>query len=348
MLTRYVLPITALAGVIFAVIFVGAGTKTVPTSQPVAPPAQSPFASSIAGAGLVESSTENIAVGTVVPGVVTEVHVRVGDEVPAGTALFRLDDRDLQSQLHVRQAAVEAARQRLQKLENLPRPEDIPPAEARVRQAEASLADAKELYRMWLEIPDKSAVSAEELSSRKYAVEVAQAKLSQATADLALLRAGAWEPDMKIARAELAAAEAEVQFVHTELERRIVRAPVDAQVLQVKVRPGEYAVAGHLSEPLMLLGRTDPLHVRVDVDENDAWRLKPDSPARGFVRGNRELATALKFVRIEPFVVPKRSLTGESTERVDTRVLQVIYSFDPAALPVYVGQQMDVYIDGAK
>jgi hypothetical protein len=33
----------------------------------------------------------------------------------------------------------------------------------------------------------------------------------------------------------------------------------------------------------------------------------------------------------------------DTTERVDTRVLQELYSFDPAGLPVYVGQQMDVY-----
>jgi hypothetical protein len=40
----------------------------------------------------------------------------------------------------------------------------------------------------------------------------------------------------------------------------------------------------------------------------------------------------------------RRSLTGESTERVDTRVLQVLYSFQPGDRPIYVGQQMDVFI----
>jgi hypothetical protein len=44
-------------------------------------------------------------------------------------------------------------------------------------------------------------------------------------------------------------------------------------------------------------------------------------------------------------MVPRLSLTGDSTQRVDTRVLQVIYSFDQGALPVYVGQQMDVFIE---
>ena len=66
--------------------------------------------------------------------------------------------------------------------------------------------------------------------------------------------------------------------------------------------------------------------------------------AVAFVRGNRDLKTDLKFLRVEPYVVPKRSLTGESTERVDTRVLQVLYSFNREALPVYVGQQMDVFV----
>jgi hypothetical protein len=67
-------------------------------------------------------------------------------------------------------------------------------------------------------------------------------------------------------------------------------------------------------------------------------------PAVAFARGNKDIRTDLKFVRFEPFIVPKRSLTGASTERVDTRVLQAIFSFEPKDLPLYVGQQVDVYI----
>jgi hypothetical protein len=100
-----------------------------------------------------------------------------------------------------------------------------------------------------------------------------------------------------------------------------------------------------LQTPLMMLGDVGRLHVRVDVDENDAWRLRSDAPAVAFVRGNRELKTALQFVRTEPYIVPKRSLTGDATERVDTRVLQILYSFERGNLPVYVGQQMDVFIE---
>ena len=108
---------------------------------------------------------------------------------------------------------------------------------------------------------------------------------------------------------------------------------------------GEIAQSTELITPLMVLGDDTQLHVRVDVNENDAWRVDAGAPAMAYLRGNPDLKTPLHFERIERYVLPKLSLTGDSTERTDMRVLQVIYSFDPALLPsVYVGQQMDVYI----
>jgi hypothetical protein len=95
-----------------------------------------------------------------------------------------------------------------------------------------------------------------------------------------------------------------------------------------------------------MLGRSKPLHVRVDVDEHEGWRVRPGAQAVGHVRGNASIETRLTFVRVEPIVVPKTSLTGGSTERVDTRVLQVIYRVDRDDLPVFVGQQLDVFIEG--
>jgi multidrug efflux pump subunit AcrA (membrane-fusion protein) len=345
MFTKYILPIIAVAGLVFAVMFVRAGNKPVPASQPVAQPAQAPFSAYVAGAGIVEAASENIAVGTLVPGGVQEICVKVGTAVKKGDPLFKIDDRDLQAELLVRKSALLSAQERLAKLQAMPRAEDIPPAEAKVAQAQADLNEAHTLYEMWRNISDPSAVSAEELKTRRFNYESGQAKLKQAEAELALLKAGAWKPDLEIAQAEVTAAEAQVKAVETQIDRLTVRAPVDGEVLQVKVRLGEFAPTGVLATPLMLIGDVETLHVRVDIDENDAWRLKPNAPARAFLRGNRDLATDLKFFRVEPYVVPKRSLTGESTERVDTRVLQVLYSFDRNSLPVYVGQQMDVFIE---
>jgi HlyD family secretion protein len=345
MIRKYLLPLLAVAGMLFGIWTVIVGSRPVTAALPVTPPPKAPFQTFVAGAGLIEASTENIAIGTHVAGIVTEVYVTVGSMVKAGEPLFKLDDRALQAELAIRQTTLKQAQERLARLLSLPRPEEIPPAEARVKEAEASLADAKHQFALMESVTDRRAISQDELNRRRFAVEVAAAKLKQARAELTLLKAGSWKPDIDIARAEVAAAEAQVKATETDVERLTVRAPVNGQVLQVKVRVGEFAQTGVLQTPLILLGNVDHLHVRVDVDENDAWRVRAGVPAIAYVRGNRDLSTPLTFVRFEPFIVPKRSLTGDSTERVDTRVLQVLYSFDREQLPVYVGQQMDVFIE---
>jgi multidrug efflux pump subunit AcrA (membrane-fusion protein) len=189
------------------------------------------------------------------------------------------------------------------------------------------------------------AISLEKLTERRYAVQAAEALVAQAKAELALLEAGTWEADIRVAESELAKAEAEAQAAQVEIDRMLVRAPVAGNILQVNIRPGEFAQSGVLARPLILLGDLDRLHVRVDIDENDAWRFKPSAQAVAFVRGNHKLKADLQFEYMEPYVVPKRSLTGESTERVDTRVMQIIYSFPREALDVFPGQLMDVYIE---
>jgi hypothetical protein len=96
----------------------------------------------------------------------------------------------------------------------------------------------------------------------------------------------------------------------------------------------------------LVLGDIDEIQVRADVDEQVAPRVRTGARAAGYLKGDTSRPIAMEFVRIEPYVVPKRSLTGASTERVDTRVLQVIYRFPKTAdRTVYVGQQLDLYIE---
>lgn len=343
MFRKYLLPALSIGGVVLAIVAVQAGSQVVIPSAPLSSPARAPFASFIAGAGLVEASTENIAIGPLVPGVVTKVLVRVGDSVRAGDPLFAIDDRVERAEVEVRRAAVLQARQVLQRLRLQPRAEDLPPLRARVRQAEAELGNARREQSRLEAIPGQ-AISKDERERARLAVEVAEAQLEAARAELVRMEAGAWEADVAIAEAELAAAEARLRGAEAALERLTVRAPVAGTILQTRIRAGEFASAGN-GEPLMLIGEIDTLHVRVDVDENDAWRLKPNASARAFLRGNSDLSTDLRFVRVEPFVVPKRNLSGDTLERVDTRVLQVLFAFDRADLPAYVGQQMDVFIE---
>jgi multidrug resistance efflux pump len=270
--------------------------------------------------------------------------VKPGERVAAGALLFRLDPRQRTAERDVRAAEVLAARAELARLEAEPRPEDLPPARARVVAARAALDEAELVLALAEKVTDKRAVSVEELARRRAAVQARAAGQASAEAEIARLEAGAWAPQVALARAHLATAEAALAAAETELERLAIRAPLGGTVLALDLRAGEFADSA-AREPLVVLGDTSRLHVRIDLDESDAWRFVPGSPARAFVRGNPALATALDFVRVDPLVIPKRSLTGDSLERVDTRVLQVLYAFEPGALPVFVGQQMDVYIE---
>lgn len=339
-------PLIAVLSLLFAVTAVIAMRPVLKKEGPPAAPPSKIVDSAVGAVGLVEANTENIVVGTAVAGLVTNVYARAGDRVKAGQPLFSLDDRDLRAEFQVRQSELRLAQSQLEKLLRLPRPEDIPPAEARVQEAQANFRDAKIQVDLIESVTDRRAVREEDVQRRRQAAAAAQAKLEQAKAELSLLKAGAWQKDLDIAHTQVALAESQVRRVTTDIDRLTMRAPVDGQVLQSNVRPGQYAPTGILATPLMILGSVTPLHVRVDVDERDAGRVKEGAAAVASPRGKGNLRIPLQFVRFEPYVLPKKSLTGDSTERVDTRVLQVIYRVAAVSAPLFVGQQMDVYIAG--
>jgi HlyD family secretion protein len=256
---------------------------------------------------MLEASTRNLAISTPVGGVVAEVAVKPGDRVEKGHELFRIDGRDLQAQLAVRAAAAAAAH-------------------AQIAEVQASLAQARDQLKRGEGLAPGSAISLQELANRQFAEQLYRAKLETARANGEL-------------------ADAQVEETKTNIDRLTIRAPIGGDVLQLNIRPGEYAQAGLLSNPLLLLGNTVILHVRVDIDENDAWRLQPGLPAKAFLRGNSAVSFDLAFDHIEPYVLPKLALSGASSERVDTRVLQVVYRVRKGDLPIYAGQQLDVYIE---
>ncbi len=307
---RYVLPLIGILAAGWATFSIA---KTTPRRESTLPPSQPPvsdFHDTVAAVGVIEASTENIAIGTPLSGIVPKVFVRAGDAVKPGDPLFELDTRQLRAELEVRKQALGVAG-------------------SRARVADARLEDLRRQLAFAEQVKDKRAISSEELSRRRSAVQTAEAEQAET-------------------RAQVAAAAAQVRATAVEIERSAVRSPIEAEVLQVKLRVGEFAAAAPGASPLILLGRSKPLHVRVDVDEHEGWRVHAGATAVGRMRGNAELKSPLSFVRFEPFVVPKRSLTGDSTERVDTRVLQIIYKVERDDLPLFVGEQLDVFIDAGK
>ena len=339
------LPVIAVLTLTSAAYFVWSSQPATVTAGPLGTPPASEYATTVAAVGLVEPASENIAISTPLPGLVTAVHVAPGDVVAIGAPLFTLDDRAARATLAVRDQQVAAARAALARLEQSPRPEDLPPLRAKVQVAAQALADAKVQQQLIEQVDDPRAISREDLLRKRIASEAAAARLDAARAELARVQAGAWSADLAVARAALDLAQRERASAEVDLERLTVKAPRAGAVLKVNARPGEYAQVGALAAPLIVFGDTAELHVRADVDEQEAHLVTVGAAAQASPRGAADTRVPLEFVRIEPLVVPKRQLTGDVAERVDTRVLQVIYRVQPGAVPLYVGQQVDVFIE---
>src|SRR5687768_9190757 len=162
MIRKYVLPLLAAAGLALAIWVVVQGSRPVPAAQPVAHPAPSGYDSSISGAGIVEASTENVAIGTGVGGVVTDVYVEIGQDVAEGVPLFRVRDRTLRAELEMHKAAARTAKAQLEKLQAYVREEDVAVARAKLSEAEAVLGDAQNQLELYESVPDRRAIVEQE------------------------------------------------------------------------------------------------------------------------------------------------------------------------------------------
>jgi multidrug resistance efflux pump len=310
--SRQILPLLAVIAIIGSAIFIGLSQPDRTLAQAVETPARAPSGGQavVAGAGVIEPSSELIEIGADVGGVVDRVFVAPGERVTPGQPLFSVDSRDARAQ-------IAEARARLARLHES------------VAAARTSVGVARRQYALYAGVSDPRAVSRQEVITRSGSVEDALAQLA-------------------VSEASVREARAQIERAEVELARRTVRAPRAATVLQVNIRAGEFASAGQSgggnAQALMVIGSTDPLHVRLDIDENEIERVAIGQPATISPRGAADQRTRVTFVRAEPLVVPKRSLTNSASERVDVRVLQLIYAVPPQGGRYFVGQQVDGFV----
>ncbi|NNC53270.1 MAG: biotin/lipoyl-binding protein [Erythrobacter sp.] len=313
--SRQILPVIAVVGLIFAAFYILSGQPDRELSDPDREPPRTPEAladeARVAGSGIVEPSSELVQIGSALSGLVTGLYVQPGDRVSEGQTLFTVDDRAVRAQLREANAAIAEARAAI----------------AEAQSAQATAASQLALYRS---VDDPAAVSRSEVIRAEGEASAAAERLG-------------------LARARLDAAQARAGSARTELGRLTVRAPIAGEILAVNIRKGEYvSTMGGGSQPFIEMGQTQPMHVRIDIDEEQAPRLAMGEPATVSPRGASAQQVQASFVRAEPLVVPKRSLTNSAAERVDVRVLQVIYELPADAVGdgglFLVGQQVDAYM----
>lgn len=342
--------------IIFAVLGLTMGIWTVATSKeklpnppPSRPPSVNPFSQGIAASGIIEAASRNIVIAPPESGLVMSVLVKVNQPIKRGDALFELDRRTIDAEIVRLEGALLSAKTELARMESWPRPEDIPPLEADVQRASVEVADHEDQLQRTREMFEKKAATPGELARRQFGVDAAKATLAAAKATLARAKAGPWSQDVAVSRARVAQAEAEIRAAKVRADRLTVRSPIDGVVIKRNIEPGQFTSGAPGGLGALVVGDLSTLYVRAQVDEEDAPLLRTDAKGVARLRGAVLSEFPLKMMRIEPWAQPKVQITGDSTERVDTRVIEVVFELTrperESSTPLFLGQVVDVFIE---
>jgi HlyD family secretion protein len=354
-----ILFILAALGVAAAVYSSYIYSRETPALPPRFNPASNPYSDGIYANGIVESFQshgENINIYPEVSGPITKILVTEGAHVQQGAPLLLIDDAVQRATTEQQKSASEAALASLNELNAQPRPEVLEVARVQVEYAKASLKSAKDqldkMEQAYAQMP--GSVSRDVLDTARNAANIAESNLDVVQKQYVLTRAGAWSYDVEHQQREYEALNKAYQASCALLTEYTIRAPIDGIVLSIQSAPGSYVSSqgayGTYTQdfqPLIVMGTSqDYLEVRCYIDEILVHRL-PDPQhiaAKMYIRGTNA-SVPLTFERLQPYISPKIELSNQRQERVDVRVLPMIFSFEkPKDMNLYPGQLMDVYI----
>ncbi len=197
-------------------------------------------------------------------------------------------------------------------------------------------------------------ISRDALDNAINAAKVAQANLDVVKRQYDLVKAGAWRFDITSQQRQHEALEKAYAASTALLAKYTVRAPTDGVVMSIGASVGSYVSPQGAYDsytqgytPIVVMGSPkQTLSVRCYVDEILISRLPTADKitAEMSIRGT-STKIPLTFVRVQPYVSPKIQLSNERQEKVDLRVLPVLFRFEPpAGVGVYPGELVDVYI----
>ncbi len=343
------------AGLLSAYIF---GIEKAP-QPPAFSPASNPYGKGIYANGIIESNQangENINIYPEVPGTITRILVAEGQTVRQGTPLITIDDSVQKATVAQLKFQAEAARTLLEELNAQPRKETLEVAKAQVENANATLKNAQDQLdkqRNSFELEPKS-VSRDALDNAENAVKIAKSGLEVVRRQYDLTKAGAWSYDIRNQESQYNALTRAFMASSALLDKYVIKAPTDGVVLSINAAVGSYISAQGsydtytqgLAPALVMGAAQEHLGVRCYIDEILVHRLPQPAQitAKMFIRGT-DVSIPLEYVRVQPYVSPKIQLSNQRTERVDVRVLPVLFRFAKQNnVTLYPGQLVDVYI----
>jgi HlyD family secretion protein len=300
----------------------------------------------VGGAGIVEPRDREARLAGASPGVIDVIKVKEGDHVAEGDVLLGLESALEIAAVKTAEADLANAQATLSRNVNGQRVED---RDAAVADA-ASARSRSDLSDNALERMEKlfkgGAATQEELDKARLTLAADKQTTRAAEARARAMVAGSRSEDIAAARAAMISAEARLAQAKATLERREIRAPYAGEILQVKARAGEYYTPG-ASEAPVVLGDTSRLRVRMDVDERDIGRVALGQPAYAVADAFPGAKYTGKVTEIGRRMGRKNVRTDDPTERIDTKILEVVIDLDDPGKLV-PGLRVTSYIEAGK
>lgn len=305
---------------------VRAQRREIPPAQAPDPTIDRPDGDWVGGLGLVEPRAPETRLAPEVGGRIAAIYVQEGQVVTAGTVLIELDRAPEQAALDAADATVAVRQAELTRARRGLRPEELSAVTAETEAARARAALSQGVLTRLEAAASGGGATIDEVERARQ-----QADADRYAADTAAARALAGHSgrreDVLVAMAQLRVAEAQRAQAQAELDRRRVVAPIDGQILEIHNRVGEYVQPAG-TEPLVVMGDTSQLRVRLDVDERDVARIEMGAAAIVTAEAFGERQFPGHIVEIGHRMGRKNLRTDEPTERIDTQILEVVMVLD--------------------
>ncbi len=228
----------------------------------------------IEGTGTIEVVEMDVA--SLIPARVSRVLVDEGQSVRAGETLALLTQAATSSEVEIRRAALQRAEALLRDLEAGARPAEVRQSSAEVTAAEAEAARLARDYSRAQALYDGGAISRQELEAARTQATIAAQRATAARQGRQLIVEGTRPERIRAARADVATARAALDAARGAAAELALTAPTGGTIIRRLADPGETVAAG---EPVVTLGKTDSLWVRIYLSPAAVARIRVGDPA---------------------------------------------------------------------
>jgi HlyD family secretion protein len=252
-------------------------------------------------------------------GKVLERPVDEGQVVQAGQLLARLDAKDLEQQVAMRQADAATARAALDAMLAGSRKEEIEASRAALEQASADLRRLEPDDIRLRDLQQKGILSVRDYEASRAALEAARGKVQQANQQFTLVRKGPRKEDIDQARARFDQAQQALALARTQLGYATLTAPSAGVILSKNVEPMEYVSPG---TAVVTMADLSQVWLRAYVEEADLGRVKVGQKA--FVTSDsfpgKRYEGRVAFIASEAEFTPKTVQTRKERTKLVYRI----------------------------